>query len=50
MVIQTCSGASRKLTALSIHFNQECSDGHFTGWNGEIKEEYGDPSEEKEVV
>lgn len=49
-VIKTGTRASIELTALSVHFNQECSDSHFAGWNGEIEEEDGNPGEEKEVV
>lgn len=39
-----------QLTTLSIHLNQECCHSHLARRNGQVEEEDGDPSEEKEVV
>lgn len=45
----TCAvGVSR--TALSVHFNKECSYRHFAGWNSQVEEKDCDPCEEKKVV
>lgn len=37
-------------TALPVHFDQECRHCHLASRNSQIEEEYGDPSEKKEIA
>lgn len=41
---------SRRLTALSIHLNQECGNSNLSYRNGNVEKENRDPGEEKEIM